>query len=160
NRFEQRLPQFMPIKTGSNTAYNSYDKLPRIQHAIKEYNVGRGDYVFLSYGEIDIRHHIGFNADRKNVPVDVAIIECVARYMKTLNFLKGFDFKIGAYGPIASQKGSDQLHPEYRDVKFRNSMTLRFNEILKEFCEMDDLLFKTIADKMIDQNGLTYPQYI
>ena len=29
NRFEQRIPHFCPIKIGSNTAYNSFIKLPR-----------------------------------------------------------------------------------------------------------------------------------
>src|SRR5260221_14735848 len=61
NRFEQKIPYFCPIKIGSNTAYNSYTKLSRIEQAIKEYNITENDYIFLCFGEIDIRNHIGLN---------------------------------------------------------------------------------------------------
>ena len=47
NKFEQRIPYFCPIKTGSNTAWNSYEKLPRIEQAISEYKITNNDYKWL-----------------------------------------------------------------------------------------------------------------
>ena len=88
NVFEQRIPLFCPIKIGSNTAYNSINKLPIIEQAIYEYKVIKDDYVILCFGEIDIRNHIGENAEKMGITILESIKLCVDRYMLTVLELK------------------------------------------------------------------------
>lgn len=154
NRFEQRIPHFCPIKIGSNTAYNSLNKLPRIEQAILEYGVKEGDYVFLSFGEIDIRNHIGFHAN----DIEQGIIECVDRYMQTILSLKGRDFKVGVYAPPASSVGGTTV--DYGDVILRNKMTLQFSTHLKKLCIENNIIFKDIAPLLILPDGTTDESFI
>lgn len=159
NRFEQRIPFFCPIKTGSNTAYNSFDKLPRIEQAISEYAISPTDYVFTCFGEIDIRNHIGFNADKNGISFEEGIKICVDKYMQTITYLKNKGINIGVYGSPASSIGN-QTPIDYGDVIFRNKMTIIFNEYLREKCEENNILFKDISKSLMLPDGTTDPKYI
>jgi lysophospholipase L1-like esterase len=154
NRFEQKIPFFCPIKIGSNTAYNSHNKLPRIEQVISEYGIADGDYVFLCFGEIDIRNHIGFNC----TDIHQGIKECVDRYMKTVLSLKGRDFTVGVYAPPASSVGGTTV--EYGDVILRNTMTKEFNTYLRELCIANGVLFKDISTLLMAEDGSTDESYI
>lgn len=156
NRFEQRIPHFCPIKTGSNTAYNSFNKLPRIEQAISEYSVTKDDYVFLSFGEIDIRNHIGFNIVGT---LEETIMNCVDRYMKTVIYLKNKDINIGVYAPPCSSIGN-RTPIDYADVIIRNKMTIFFNQYLKEKCDEHNIPFKDISTLMMLPDGSTDESYI
>lgn len=153
NRFEQRIPYFLPIKTGSNTAWNSYDKLPRIKQAIEEYGVTNDDYVFTCFGEIDIRNHIGFNLNGKDV--FEVVNDTVDRYLKTILHLKDFGLNVGVYGAPPSSVGGPSFGRQYGDVILRNQMTIHFNEYLKTKCEENDVIFKDISKKLMLPDGTT-----
>ena len=159
NRFEQKIPYFCPIKTGSNTAWNSYDKLPIIEQAISEYKVSKDDYVFTCFGEIDIRNHIGFNIGESQTVFDV-IKETVNRYMVTVLHLKDKGINVGVYGPPASSIGWSTSGRQYKDVIFRNNMTAHFNEYLKHKCDENNIPFKDISKKMMLADGSTDSKYI
>ena len=158
NRFEQRIPNFCPIKIGSPTAYNSYNKLPIIEQAIEEYGVTANDFVFLCFGEIDIRHHIGPHADKEGVDISDGIRKCVDRYLKTICYLKNKNINIGVYAPI----GQSALPGKtvYKDVVFRNGMTIEFNEYLKEKCEEHNIPVVDISLQMMMPNGKTDLYYL
>ena len=156
NRFEQRIPYFCPIKIGSNTAYNSFNKLPIIEQAISEYGISKNDYVFLCFGEIDIRNHIGFNIKTN---LEDTIKNCVDRYMETLLYLKSKNINIGVYAPPCSSVGN-QLPIDYGDVVLRNRMTIIFNEYLTHKCNENDIPVKNITSLMILPDGTTDESYI
>lgn len=159
NRFEQRIPHFCPIKIGSNTAYNSFNKLQRIEQAIEEYNVTKNDYVFLCFGEIDIRNHIGFNANKNNISISEGIKICVDRYMETILCLKNKNINIGVYGSPPSSVGN--LSPiDFADVVKRNEMTIEFNEYLKTKCLENNIPFKDISNKLMLSDGTTDTKFI
>lgn len=159
NRFEQRIPYFCPIKVGSYTAYNSFNKLPRIEQAILEYKVSENDYVFISFGEIDIRNHIGFNADKQGISFEEGIKICIDRYLKTILFLKNKNIKIGVYAPPASSIGN--LTPaDYGDIIFRNRMTLIFNTYLSERCKEYKINFVDISKSLMLPDGTTDQKFI
>ena len=159
NRFEQKIPHFCPIKIGSNTAWNSYNKLPIIERAISEYKVSKNDYVFTCFGEIDIRNHIGFNIGRSQTVFDV-IKETVNRYITTVLYLKDKGINVGVYGPPASSIGGDASGRQYKDVIYRNIMTVHFNEYLKHKCDENEISFKDISKKMMLTDGSTDTKYI
>lgn len=156
NRFEQRIPYFCPIKIGSNTAYNSFNKLPIIEQAISEYGITKNDYIFLCFGEIDIRNHIGFNI---KTTLEDTIKNCVDRYMETLLYLKSKNINIGVYAPPCSSVGN-QLPIDYGDVVLRNRMTIIFNEYLTHKCNENDIPVKNITSLMILPDGTTDESYI
>tara|TARA_R110000803_G_scaffold56969_1_gene114711 strand:- start:3291 stop:3977 length:687 start_codon:yes stop_codon:yes gene_type:complete len=159
NRFEQRISSFCPIKIGSNTAYNSINKLPIIEQAIYEYKVIKDDYVFLCFGEIDIRNHIGENAEKMGITILESIKLCVDRYMLTVLELKDKGYKIGVYGPPSSSIGWASTYG-YKDVFIRNNMTLKFNKYLTEKCLTNDILYVDITKEMMLSNGDTDSRFI
>ena len=159
NRFEQRIPHFCPIKIGSNTAYNSFNKLPRIEQVISEYEVKPEDYIFLCFGEIDIRNHIGFQVEKNKITISECIKICVDRYMQTVNYLKNKGWTIGVYASPASSIGN-QTHLDYGDVFLRNEMTIQFNDYLKQKCLESKIIFKDISKKMMLPNGATDQKFI
>lgn len=159
NVFEQKLPLFCPIKIGSNTAYNSINKLPIIEQAIEEYKVKNSDYVFLCFGEIDIRNHIGENSEKMGISISDSIKLCVDRYMLTVLALKDKGYKIGVYGPPASSVGWASTYG-YKDVFTRNGMTIKYNKYLAEKCLTNDVLYVDIAKEMMLANGDTDSRFI
>jgi len=159
NVFEQRIPNFCPIKIGSNTAYNSFNKLPIIERAIEEYEVKETDYIFLCFGEIDIRNHIGEKSEELNISITDSIRICVDRYMKTVLYLKNKAFNIGVYGPPASSVGYKSTYG-YKDVIFRNKMTIEFNEYLDTKCLENGIPSINICNEMLLVNGKTDSKFI
>lgn len=161
NRFEQRIPYFCPIKIGSNTAYNSFTKLERIEQAIFEYGVTEKDFVVLCFGEIDIRNHIGFQAQKQNIALNEAIELCVDRYIKTILYLKDKNLNLYVYGPPASSVGySHNLNVDFGNVVLRNEMTLYFTEYLEKKCSEHNIQVISIAKEMMLNDGTTNQIYI
>ena len=159
NRFEQRIPFFCPIKIGSNTAYNSFNKLPRIEQAILEYGVNKNDYVFTCFGEIDIRNHIGFNVEEQGITFEKGIEICVDRYINTILYLKNKGINIGVYGSPASSVGNN-TPIDYGNVIFRNKMTLIFNNYLSEKCKENGIPFVDISKLLMLEDGSTDQKFI
>jgi hypothetical protein len=161
NRFEQKIPFFCPIKIGSYTAYNSFDKMNKIEQVILEYNIKKEDYIFLCFGEIDIRNHIGFQSEKQNISLKKSIEICVDKYMNTIMYLKGKNYNVSVYSPPASSIGwAENIKNDYKNVKVRNLMTLYFNKYLKLKCSEHGILVLGIAEKMILQDGTTEPSFI
>ena len=156
NKFEQKIPYFCAIKIGSNTAYNSFNKLPIIEQALKEYNVTSADYVFTCFGEIDIRNHIGFHI-AENETLSGNIKECVDRYMKTILHLKDGGYKVGVYGSPPSTIWSVKA---YEDVVIRNMMTIEFNGYLKTKCDENSIIFIDISRQLMLPDGTTDESYM
>lgn len=159
NRFEQKIPYFCPIKIGSNTAYNSYNKLPRIEQVINEYEITSKDFIFTCFGEIDIRNHIGFNSNKTMESLIDTIKICVDRYFETVLYLKAKGLTIGMYAAPASSIGN-KTPIDYGDVVLRNKMTLEFNEYLKTKCVENAIIFKDISKQMMLPDGTTDQKFI
>jgi hypothetical protein len=159
NRFEQRIPHFCPIKIGSNTAYNSSNKLPRIEQVISEYEITTEDYIFLCFGEIDIRNHIGFQSQKNNMSISRAIQVVVDRYMETILYLKNKGWRVGVYAPPPSSVGR-QTPIDFGDVVIRNKMTIEFNEYLHVKCLESNIIFKDISKQLMLPDGTTDQKFI
>jgi lysophospholipase L1-like esterase len=159
NRFEQKIPFFCPIKIGSNTAFNSFNKLPRIEQAIEEYKINDSDYVFLCFGEIDIRNHIGFHVGKKYETLSEGIKICVDRYIESVLYLKNKNINVGVYAPPSSSVGN-RTPIDFGDVVLRNKMTIEFNNYLKVKCNEINVPFKDISNQMMLPDGTTDQKFI
>ena len=163
NKFEQKIPYFCAIRIGSHTAFNSYNKLNKIEGVIYEYKIDMGDYIFTCFGQIDVQYHLIPNTVKNNISMDETIDICIDNYLKTLNYLKTNypNIKIGAYGAPATSIGCG---PNPRITKEQaigyNNITLRFNEKLKIKCEENDMLFKDISDKLLLPDGSTNEVFV
>lgn len=158
NPFEKKLQNFLAIKVGSHTAYNSFDKLSKIEQAISEYNIGHNDYVFMCFGQIDVQNHLIPNSVKNNTTVNQEIYECVDRYMQTLLHLKVNypNISIGAYGAPATSIGCGNRPKISKDESIEyNRITLLFNDYLKNKCEENGILFKEISKKLLLPDGST-----
>jgi hypothetical protein len=161
NRFEQKIPYFCPIKIGSHTAYNSFNKIEKIDRVILEYNITDKDYIVLCFGEIDIRNHVGFQAQKQNISIEKAIENCVDEYLKTILYYKGKKLNLYVYGPPASSVGwAHNLAVDFGDVVTRNKMTLYFTDYLKEKLKEHDIEVLSIAKQMMNNDGTTNQKYI
>lgn len=161
NRFEQRIPYFYPIKIGSYTAYNSFNKIPKIERVIREYKITKQDFIVFCFGEIDIRNHIGFQAQKQNITINQCIETCVDRYLETILYFKNKGLNIYVYGPPASSVG--WVHNSSRDfgnVVLRNEMTLFFTDNLEKKCNNYGISVISIAKEMMKEDGTTIHDYI
>jgi hypothetical protein len=73
NQFEKKIPHFLAIKVGSHTAYNSFNKLSKIEQVISEYNIGLNDFIFMSFGQIDIQNHLIPRKIKDNITIKESI---------------------------------------------------------------------------------------
>jgi len=163
NKFEQRVPNFLAIKVGSHTAYNSFNKLPKIKQAIDEYEIDKNDYVFLCFGQIDIQNHLIKNSLKNNISINETIDICLNRYIETILNLKTHfpNLRFGVYAPPSTSIGCGK-YPKITPneaINF-NIITTNFNKKLKRLAEKIDVLYKDISDKLILENGLTDNKFV
>lgn len=145
--------QFCSFKTYPYTCFNINNKTKIIYNDLNSINIQKKDIVFFSYGETDIRCHIGYKNMNQNE--DEIIIKVVDNYMNFLiNIRNTFNFNVGCYGPIASGiyngiNGNNR--PSFNNSIERNRITLKFNNILKEACNKNDIIYKDIFRHLINE---------
>jgi|UniRef100_A0A6C0IJK4 hypothetical protein len=145
------------VRTPRYTCYNLNKKVLSIWNHIVEIEkklgrkLNKQDIVFFNYGETDIRHHIGFQHedDRNN---DTNITNVITNYMELINILKKLDrFSIGICGTIPSQiyngKGGNGRN-SYKTHVERNVITEKFNNILKDECDKNNIPFIDIFNEI------------
>lgn len=163
NPFEKKLPNFLAIKVGSHTAYNSFKKLPKIEQAISEYAIGSNDCIFMCFGQIDVQNHLIPNSIKNNTTVIEEIYLCVDKYIQTLLHLKVNhpNITIGAYGAPATSIGCGNRPRISKSESIEyNRITLLFNDYLKNKCEENGILFKEISKKLLLPDGSTDNKFV
>ena len=154
---------FSSFRTWPYTCYNIDTKKDILFNFLKQLNLTNNDIVFFSYGETDIRCHIGFNSNNEIEETDL-IKNIVDNYIKLLiDINKHFKFKIGCYGPIASGvhnglNGNEGI-PSYLNCIERNKITIKFNKYLKEECEKNNFMYKDIFKHLIHESMETKCEY-
>lgn len=151
--------KFVGMNLGAFTAYNAFSKKQFIQSHLDSFNKNI-DYLFLSFGEIDCRCHLGFHSDNKKISYDSVVADCVRRYFSLLTFFQSEGFNVGAWGVIASGlydgiQGNGAL--SYKTSLDRNNITRLFNAQLEYLCKHSNMKFKSIFNKICDSNLNTKP---
>ena len=152
---------FCSYRTKPFTAYNLKTKIGHIEEIIKTLNIQKNDYIIFSYGEVDIRCHLGFYSPDSNM-LNKNIKECVDRYIEFLLYFKKKFGNIGVWSPIASggyngMNGNGR--PSYKTKEERNNITNKFTILLKEECSKHKIIFKSSYDKLITNEGETIDAY-
>ena len=159
NEFIQDNKNFYSIRSGIQLAYNMNNNIDLIDSLIKDNDISKdANIIFFCYGEIDIRAHVGFQADLQDKHHSEINAIIIHNYIKFLNYYKNLGYSVGAYGPIATTIDNLNYYPRYKDCITRNEITRDFNNQLKTTCEDNDILFRSIFEYMIDEDGSTKPE--
>lgn len=142
---------FSVIRTQPFVAFNLHNKIDYINNLIKIFGeIKQNDYLFFCYGEVDVRCHIGFNADKKNQSYKEACKDVVDNYFIFIRQMKKLYKNIGIYGPIPSGENNciqGNGRPSYKTQKERQNITNILNELLKQKCKEENVLFKNLELK-------------
>jgi len=168
NSSENLLSEFSPVHIGPVLAYNSnkYGTKTRgrekVDYLIKKRMIERGARVLFCYGEIDIRNHVVRQAENQGIAMERVVDKVLANYLSFLVSMKEEGFRVACWGPTPSfpdtEKPSDEL-PSHGDEITRNKATLYFNERLENLCQQNNLVFVSIAEKLIDERGRIRQDY-
>lgn len=151
---------FISFRTFPYTCFNIDNKFEIIKNIIIDLNINKNCSLFISYGESDIRHHIGFHSTDSNLKENIKNI--VSNYVFFLNKIKKIHNNLGVYAPIASgpYNGlSGTGIKSYKNSFERNKITKLFNTELEKQCYDNNIIFKTLFDKLIDKNQNTINDY-
>jgi len=154
--------EFKKLWIRAPTAYNNIKHINSIDNYINQFQIkNSNDFIFFSFGEIDIRCHLGFISDKDRRSKEDVIDECIQKYENFMNYYKNFNYNIGIYGVIPSGpydgiQGNGRN--SYKTFVERNEMTFIFNEKLKNICVKNNFLFKTLFYDIINEkkNYLNY----
>lgn len=159
---------FTILHLGPCLAYNSmkndtsYKFKEKLEYLKQEF-IKPGATLILSLGEIDMRAHVFKQTRIQAVPYENIVRDVFNQYSKLIKNLKEEGYTVIVYGPIASQPDECEIDSKFPRVGTeieRNNATLLFENILKDFCQINDIKFFTMYDSMITYDGHTNIDYL
>lgn len=124
------------------------------------YGVKDHDLVILTFGEIDVRCHIGKIRDRFNIDLDQVIDDLLERYFRTILYNKCFydSILIAVYTvtPPTDQVKCD-LFTRYGKLTDRVNISRKLNEKLKTIATSHSIHIIDVYDYYADENGILLP---
>lgn len=161
-------PKFITYLLGACLAYTTNSKkstfstFKKVQYLIDNNFLPKNCIICCSFGEIDCRVHIQKQAEKQNKSIEEIIDNVIKNYGDFLLNLKNQGYKIIAYAPIATQKDTvklDKKFPRYATEIERNYIVSIFNEKLKNFCNMQDLMYLSIFNNLVNEDGSSKGEY-
>jgi GT2 family glycosyltransferase/acetyltransferase-like isoleucine patch superfamily enzyme/Flp pilus assembly protein TadD len=154
------LPFFRTYRLGPYTAYHAVKLRSLIESIIKE-KVGPDEAVMLCFGEIDCRVHLVKQSETQRRPIEDIVAECVEQYAQLFEIKEKYGIRLLVWNvPASSREEIDEgEYPTYGTCFQRNEATRLFNKILSEECKRRGVVFVSIFDKLIDEEGLTKTEY-
>tara|TARA_B100001057_G_scaffold260470_3_gene260665 strand:+ start:2080 stop:2721 length:642 start_codon:yes stop_codon:yes gene_type:complete len=153
---------FKPIRIGPATAYNLEKKVKLLNKILNMTLYFSKDYVMFCFGEVDIRAHLIKQSKLQNIDIELIVKECVNRYISTIMKVTPYrPINKAIFAPIASwteEKPYDG--PSFGTNRERNNTTKIFNKHLEKACIENDLIFISIFDDMLNEDGSTNPIYL
>lgn len=151
----------LPFKTyrlGTPLAYNlsSYNTKSRGREKLLDLLklLPLNSTILFVFGEIDCRCHLGKQAELQERPINETVEECVNRYFDVITEVRNLGFNIGAWGVIPSTDFSkyepDHPFPSYGTCQQRNIITKLFNNYLDQLCKINDIIFVSIFEEMLN----------
>ncbi len=154
------LPFFRAYRIGPYTAYNAAKRREVIEPVIERW-VGPGDYVMLCFGEIDCRVHLAKQAEVQGRLLEDIVEECVDRYAQIFDIKEKYGIRLLVWNVIPSSlKDIDSgEYSTYGTCRERNEVVRLFNRKLIGECKKREIVFVSVFDRLVDENGLTRPEY-
>tara|TARA_B100000900_G_scaffold416277_1_gene450952 strand:+ start:30077 stop:30718 length:642 start_codon:yes stop_codon:yes gene_type:complete len=146
-----------PIRIGPATAYNLEKKINLLNKILNRTFYPRNSYVLFCFGEVDIRAHLLKQSRLQNKSVEFLVEECVDRYISTINKVSPYRrIRKGVFAPIASWSEMKPYDgPSFGTNLERNKVTEAFNNYLEKKCTENNLVFVSIFEDMLNEDGTT-----
>jgi len=135
---------------------------PYIINAINQVPMTKKDYIMFIVGEIDCRWHFPKKIKTQNCTVDGVLTEEMEYFFPAFLYLKENGYNIVGWGGHPSTtKGhnNDPDNPIYGDCLLRNEISLKWNDLLKDRCQQNDIKFISIIRNLINPGGFTKMEY-
>ncbi len=161
-RSDDKLEFFRSYRIGPATAYQLENKIPILNNVIDSVVDKVNDKVLFCFGEVDIRAHLIRQMSLLNIGISEVVAQCVDRYFNVIKYYKDRGYNMMVWGPIASWHESREYTggPSFGSCLDRNNVTKEFNRYLKQLCDVNQVVFVSIFDKMVDENNITIPAYL
>lgn len=124
--------------------------------------IPKNDYVMLCLGEIDCRMHlIRRLKESQNKSLKDVVCECVCRYFEVILEIKNMGFKTMVWGIPATSNvdcfelQNENVFPHYGSYQERNQAIRLFNNEIECLCKLNDVLFLSIFEDLVDENDRT-----
>lgn len=154
--------KFISYRTFPFTCYNLDKKVDILESYLTTLDIKKNDYLFFSYGEPDIRCHIGFNS-KDEITLNNSIDICINSYINVLLKFKNKYNNIGVWSPIASgisngPQGNNRI-PSYKSCIERNYITKLFSQKLEKKCIEHNIIYKSIFSELVNSDMTTKNEY-
>lgn len=120
--------------------------------------IEKGATIVLTLGESDVRAHVKKQADLQGKAGEEIIDDIMVEYSRYILDCKKKGYRVCVWGPIASQPDSYPLNPTFprsgTELE-RNQYALYFTDRLRDFCNKEDIIFLSIIDSMLTEDGHT-----
>lgn len=154
---------FRTYRIGPATATGLYSKISIIDNIIEYAPINKEkDKILFCFGEVDIRAHITKEYLLKNKEINSLIKDSIDEYFKVILYYKNLGYDMMVWGPIASWS-DDKAYttgPSFGTCLERNDVTRSFNTYLEALCIENNIIFISIFDEMLLENGNTNPIYL
>ncbi len=164
---KNKLP-FTALHLGPCLAYqcNNYESTSQFRSKIDyltKYFIKPGATILCCLGEIDLRVHVFQQTQKQHKAYEEIVDNILKQYMTFLCSLKAKGYQVYCWGPIATQKDSCPLDPNFPRVgseMFRNKATAYFNQQLSDLCALQDIGFLSIFPQIVTTEYETLDQYL
>ena len=120
------------------------------------YQVQENDIVILSFGEIDVRCHIGKQRDLKNRELEEVIDTLLYQYLQTVrqcrSFYENIEVILYTVTPPTDQIDNPEF-PKYGSIEDRIFISKLFNRKLEKMCSSNGLKLLDVYDDYADETG-------
>jgi len=124
---------------------------------IKNYGIRESDFVVFTFGEIDVRCHIGIQRDKHNRDVEEIIDMLADNFLLSIlennqQLFIDIHYIICSIVPPTNASYNPEF-PFYGTLEDRIILTKKINRYLKNKCELNDIGFLDIYDHYSLKNG-------
>lgn len=122
----------------------------------RAFQVSENDIVILSFGEIDVRCHLGKQRDLKNREIEEVIDALLHQYFQTVvqcrSFYQNLEVILYTVTPPTDQI-DNPLFPKYGSLQDRIYLSKLLNQKLEKMCSSHGLKLLDVYDDYADATG-------
>lgn len=159
------LPYFKTYRLGSLTAFNLRKKYEFLTSVLDSIDLLEDDKIMFCFGSVDAECHLMRQTEIQNRSIEDIVSECVNFYMEVLLSIKQkYKNQLLVWNVVPSWP-EDKLYDGCKvnlnlSNLIRNNVGRLFNQYLNDLCVKNGIVFVSIFDKLLNEDGTTNSDYI